>query len=75
VTRYRDRLRAVKPRYRELNSPLWDALDGAERRESVLAEMEKALRAIAEGNLGDEGWQANYERIREVARAALRECA
>lgn len=36
---------------------------------------ETALRRIAEGNLGDAPWQANYERIREVARAALTEQA
>lgn len=30
-----------------------------------------ALRAIAEGNLGDMPWQANYERIRKVAADAL----
>lgn len=30
-----------------------------------------ALRSIAEGNLGDLPWQANYERIRQVAAAAL----
>lgn len=28
------------------------------------------LRRIAEGNLGDASWQANYEKIRDVARAA-----
>ena len=33
----------------------------------------KALRAIAEGNLGDLPWQANYEVIRIVARNALPE--
>jgi len=33
--------------------------------------LEEALRKIAEGNLGNEPWQANYERIQEVARAAL----
>lgn len=31
----------------------------------------EALRKIAEGNLGDASWQANYDRIREVAREAL----
>lgn len=30
-----------------------------------------ALRNIAEGNLGDQPWQANYDRIRAVAVAAL----
>lgn len=30
------------------------------------------LRRIAEGNLGDASWQANYEKIRDVARAALK---
>lgn len=35
------------------------------------ARLSKALRNIAEGNLGDAKWQANYDKIREVARAAL----
>jgi hypothetical protein len=30
-----------------------------------------ALTAIAEGNLGDAPWQADYEKIRKVARAAI----
>lgn len=30
------------------------------------------LRRIAEGNLGDAPWQANYEKIRDVASAALK---
>jgi hypothetical protein len=33
--------------------------------------LEKALRRIAEGNLGDAPWQANYDKIRAVAREAL----
>jgi hypothetical protein len=33
--------------------------------------MERALRNIAEGNLGDAPWQANYDKIRAVAREAL----
>jgi hypothetical protein len=33
--------------------------------------LEAELRRIAEGNLGDMPWQAGYERIKEVARAAL----
>lgn len=33
--------------------------------------MREALTSIAEGNLGDAPWQADYVRIREVARAAL----
>lgn len=36
-----------------------------------IAAKDTALRNIAEGNLGDGPGQANYERIREVARAAL----
>ena len=31
----------------------------------------RAVEQIAEGNLGDASWQADYERIREVARSAL----
>lgn len=34
-------------------------------------EMLAALRAIAEGNLGDAPWQANYAKIREIANAAI----
>lgn len=33
--------------------------------------LEQALRNIAEGDLGDLPWQANYTRIRQVAAAAL----
>lgn len=36
-----------------------------------VGELEAALRNIAEGNLGDASWQANYDRIRQVARLAL----
>lgn len=39
--------------------------------ERQLAERDAALRSIAEGNLGDDPWQANYAKIREVAHAAL----
>ena len=35
------------------------------------ARLRGVLRNIAEGNLGNAPWQANYERIRDVARAAL----
>jgi len=38
---------------------------------SDYAKLAEALRGIAEGNLGDEPWQANYLRIRQVALAAL----
>lgn len=31
----------------------------------------ETLRAIAEGNLGDDPWQANYEKIRAVAKAGI----
>jgi hypothetical protein len=61
------------------------ALDRAESAEAQLNECERKLRAheetigrlshelrrIAEGNLGDESWQANYARIQQVARDAL----
>lgn len=43
-------------------------------RDTLLAQvagMRGALLNITEGNLGDASWQANYDRIREVARAAL----
>jgi hypothetical protein len=32
-----------------------------------------ALRSVAEGNLGEAPWQANYGRLRDFARAALTE--
>ena len=42
------------------------------RREATEIErLRQALRNIAEGNLGDAPWQANYARIKEVAAAAL----
>lgn len=34
-------------------------------------QLAEALRSIAEGNLGDSPWQANYEKIKQVARSAL----
>lgn len=34
-------------------------------------DMAKALRSLAEGNLGDAPWQANYETIKLVARNAI----
>jgi len=37
----------------------------------ALAQARKALANIAEGNLGDAPWQANYDRIRKVAADAL----
>jgi len=40
-------------------------------RERRLADAYAALRSIAEGNLGDASWQANYETIKQVARNAL----
>ena len=40
-------------------------------RDEVIAWLVDALRNIAEGNLGDAAWQANYARIKDVARAAL----
>lgn len=43
----------------------------AEAAESRVLSLEEALRKIAEGNLGDDPWQANYERIRKVAQDAL----
>lgn len=33
--------------------------------------LEAALRSLAEGNLGDDPWQANYDKIRSVASKAL----
>lgn len=38
-----------------------------------LTDAYNALRSIAEGNLGDMPWQANYDTIRTVARNALPE--
>jgi hypothetical protein len=34
-------------------------------------EMVQFARNVAEGNLGDAPWQANYERLKELARALL----
>lgn len=52
-------------------------LDAAEARATELQRenerLEKALRRIAEGNLGDASWEADYEKIRQVARAALQQ--
>ena len=36
-----------------------------------ITHLEAEMRRIAEGNLGDAPWQANYDRIREIARASL----
>jgi Lon protease-like protein len=38
-----------------------------------IKELEGALRNIAEGNLGDQPWQASYDRIREVAVRPLKD--
>lgn len=35
--------------------------------------LREALRSIAEGNLGEEPWQADYEKLRLYARAAVGE--
>jgi hypothetical protein len=40
-------------------------------RDAVIAGLVEALRNIAEGNLGDAAWQANYAKIKDVARAAI----
>jgi CO/xanthine dehydrogenase Mo-binding subunit len=40
-----------------------------------VAELEEALKRIAEGNLGSMPWQADYAKIREVASAALSNAA
>lgn len=42
--------------------------DVAERQRDDMA---RALRSIAEGNLGADPWQANYETIKQVARNAI----
>lgn len=53
------------------------AIEAAEARaiaaEAENARLRQALRNIAEGNLGDASWQANYDRIRHVARSAITE--
>jgi hypothetical protein len=55
--------------------PWWNTrTDEAATITSLTAEVERlkaALRRIAEGNLGDTPWQANYESIRKVALAAI----
>lgn len=45
--------------------------DALAARDAEVERLRAVLRNIAEGNLGDAPWQANYERIRSVARAAL----
>lgn len=42
-----------------------------DKTQTLLNDAYAALRSIAEGNLGDQPWQANYETIRQVARNAL----
>lgn len=49
------------------------AADQIEAQAQRIAGLEGSLRNIAEGNLGEMPWQANYDRIREVARAALKD--
>lgn len=49
-----------------------NACEAMEAAESRVLSLEEALRKIAEGNLGDDPWQANYDRIRNVARNALK---
>jgi len=41
--------------------------------QAEIARLKACLRRIAEGNLGDDPWQANYEKIRAVAATALSE--
>lgn len=59
----------------EIKTP--ELLEGAAAELTRLrAEVERkdeALRALAEGNLGPMPWQAGYDRIRDIARAALKE--
>ncbi len=49
--------------------PTWEELAGYWKGE--VERLREALRRIAEGNLGPQKWQANYDKIKEVARAAL----
>lgn len=72
------RLAEVEREAEKLANGLLEAEGGRIRAEtalsSALAENERmkaALRNIAEGNLGDAAWQANYDRIRAVAFVAL----
>jgi hypothetical protein len=48
-----------------------EAAPGIEALTKRVAELEEALKRIAEGNLGSMPWQADYAKIREVASAAL----
>ena len=50
---------------------LRQSADTIETQAAELARLRAALKNIAEGNLGDQPWQANYNRIRDVAAAAL----
>lgn len=46
-------------------------LKRAEAAEARVKVLEEAMRKIAEGNLGDDPWQANYDKIRSAALNAL----
>lgn len=62
---------------------IWEESDGlqathfvpigslAHKAAQALTDLREALQRIAEGNLGQAPWQANYETIRNIARTAL----
>ncbi len=56
-----------------VNGPKSSYADDCKTAQKMAAaqDMYEALKRIAEGNLGPAAWQADYEKIREVARAAL----
>jgi len=56
TVRFKDAVRAVRPRYRELNSPLWDVLDEAVALAERATELERDLgkaKEAAQGYCGD----------------------
>jgi hypothetical protein len=55
----------------EIWNPEWKAAMSDARLIAAAPELLEALERIAEGNLGNEPWQANYDRIKEIARLAI----
>jgi hypothetical protein len=68
LTTERDALRQVETNLSELCERFIQDKESLTTENAGLA---TALRQISEGNLGDYPWQADYARIREVARDAL----
>ncbi|MER8540309.1 hypothetical protein NKH17_12720 [Mesorhizobium sp. M1334] len=56
---------------RDMQTVIQGLRNRATAAESDREALREALRNIAEGNLGDAPWQANYEKIRDVAARAI----